>query len=74
MSKPPTVFNAPDFSGQTKILYVNEGNNLAMLQTNTAGRRNVGGMKVASAQAALAWCRKHKAIMVYMPAIDVTGN
>jgi hypothetical protein len=59
---------------QTKILYVTEGNPVALLHTNTAGRRNIGHMKIASPEAGLVWCRKNGCVMIYTPAIKFRNN
>ena len=48
-------------------MFFNEGNPVAMLVTVKAGRRKVGKMKMATAEAALAWCRANLAMLVYMP-------
>jgi hypothetical protein len=67
MKKPHKGFTPPDFSGQSQILFCNEGNPVAMVITNGAGRRRITSMKFAKAEAALAWCRLHGATMVYHP-------
>ena len=67
MKQPHDGFTPPDFAGQTKIMFVNEGNPSAMLVTNKAGRRKIGGMTMPTAEAALAWCRSNGAMMVYLP-------
>jgi len=67
MSKPSAENQLPDFSGQSKIMFYSEGNPAAMLVTNRAGRRKSSTMTFATAEAALAWCRKHLAVMVYLP-------
>ena len=67
MSKPNPKNHLPDFAGQSKIMFVNEGNPLAMLVTNKAGRRNIGHLQMATAEAALAWCRKNMTMLVYLP-------
>ena len=67
MPKPPQGFTPPDFSGQTKIMFVNEGNPAAMVMTNRGGRRNVGAMQIGTAEAVLAWCRKNGVMLVYLP-------
>lgn len=73
MSQPPESFTPPDFSGQTRIMFFNEGNPVAMLVTKKAGRRNVGGLKFATAEQALAWCRENSTMMVYCP-VNLAGN
>lgn len=59
--------NPNQFPIVSKILFFNEGNPVAMLVTNNAGRRKEQQMQFAQAEAALAWCRGHGATMVYMP-------
>jgi len=59
---------------QTKILYVTEGNPVALLQTNTDGNRNVGRKRVGSAEAGLAWCRKNGVMMLYTPVAKFRNN
>lgn len=66
MNQPHPKNNLPDFSGQTKIMIVTEGNPTALLLINRYGKRNVGGMKMPSVEAALAWCRKNAAMLVVM--------
>lgn len=59
---------------QTKILYVTEGNPVAVLQANSAGSRNVALKKIASPEAGLAWCRKNGCMMFYTPALKFRSN
>jgi len=66
--KIPNAGNSlPDFAGQSKILFCNEGNPIAMLLTNRAGRRQTAQRRFASAEAALSWCRRSSAVLVYFP-------
>jgi len=67
MSKPKAKNPLPEFPGQSKIMFYTEGNPLALLMTSKAGRRNVGNMRMPTAEAALAWCRKNMFMLVYMP-------
>jgi len=67
MKQPPDSFKAPDFSGQTKILFFTEGSPTALLVTNVGRRHNVGGMKFATAFAAFSWCRRQGVAFVYFP-------
>jgi hypothetical protein len=53
----------PDFSGETKILFVTEGNSIAML----SNRPEPSPMEFRSPAAALAWCRKRGVMMLYTP-------
>ena len=67
MSSPNAENSLPDFSGQTKILFFNEGNPVALLVTNRAGRRKATARPFATAEAALGWCRANSAVLVYAP-------
>ena len=67
MSKPRDAFNPPDFSGQSKIMFYNEGNPAAMLVMNKGGRRQISTMEFPKAEVALAWCRQRGVILVYIP-------
>ena len=64
MKSPHEGFTPPDFTGQTKIMFVEESNPVAVLLTNRAGRRKKTKFKFASAEAALTWCRTHGVMMV----------
>ena len=68
MLKPPHAFTPPDFTGQTKILFCCEGNGTAMVVTVKAGRRRQRHKQIASAEEALAWCRRNQFTLVYFPA------
>jgi len=50
-----------------KTIFYTEGNPIALLVTNRAGRRKASTQPFASAEAALAWCRGNAAILVYCP-------
>ncbi len=67
MKSPHKGFTPPDFTGQTKILFCNEGNPVAMLLTNKAGRRRQTFKQFPQAEAALAWCRSSGVMMIYCP-------
>jgi len=67
MKSPRKGFTPPDFSGQSKILFVSEGNPAAVLLNNLSGKRTSKPMEFAQAEAALAWCRAHGTMMVYLP-------
>ena len=67
MKSPHGGFTPPDFSGQSKILFFNEGNPVAVLLTRIAGKHKTKPMKFPQAEAALAWCRDSGAMMVYCP-------
>jgi hypothetical protein len=55
-------------TGPAKILFCSEGNPVAILASNKAGRHTTKPMQFAQAEAALSWCRSHGAMMVYCPA------
>jgi hypothetical protein len=67
MKIPSAGNNLPDFAGQSKILFCNEGNPVALLVTSRAGRRKAVGRRFATAEAALAWCRRSSAVLLYFP-------
>jgi hypothetical protein len=67
MKQPHKGFTPPDFSGQSKILFCNEGNPVAMLLTTTNGKRKTTTKTFPQAEAALAWCRDSGATLVYCP-------
>jgi hypothetical protein len=67
MKSPHGGFTPPDFSGQTKTMFYSEGNPAATLVTNRAGRRSVKSFEFPQAEAALAWCRAHGAMLIYLP-------
>jgi hypothetical protein len=67
MKSPHEGFTPPDFSGQSKILLVNEGNPVALLVTNRAGKHRTTTKTFPQAEAALAWCRTSGTMMVYCP-------
>jgi hypothetical protein len=73
MSKPNAKNPLPDFSGQSKIMIVNEGSQTALLMIRKGRQRNVGRMVMPTAGAALAWCRKNGVLMVYLP-VNLTLN
>ena len=54
--------------GPLKILFFSQGNPVAVLVTNRAGRRVTRSKKFGQAESALAWCRDHGAMLVYCPA------
>lgn len=67
MPMPLNGFMPPEFSGQTKILFCNEGNPTAVLVTNRAGRQKTTPMRFPQPESALAWCRHNGALLVYCP-------
>jgi hypothetical protein len=74
MKSPHKGFTPPDFSGQSKILFLNEGNPVALLLTNRSGKRRTAKMTFAEAVAAFNWCRASGAMMVYCPALPRDQN
>ena len=73
MPKPHKGFMPPEFSGQSKIMFINEGNPAAMLVESKAGRRTTSGMSFPTAEAALGWCRQNLTTLVYFP-VNPTAN
>lgn len=73
MSQPRKGFIPPDFSGQTKILFFNEGQPTAILVTNDDGARSAEPKTFTTAARALAWCRRHAIMMIYLP-VNLAGN
>ena len=73
MSKPNEKNKLPDFSGQSKTMFYTEGNPLAALVTNRAGKRSKSEMQFTTAEAALSWCRQNLTTLVYMP-VNLAGN
>jgi hypothetical protein len=73
MSKPRKTFKSPDLTGQTKILFCNEGNSTAMLVTNKSGHRSADPKTFTTPARALTWCRQHAVMMVYLP-VNLAGN
>ena len=67
MKSPHGGFTLPDFSGQTQILLLTEGNPVALLVTNRFGKRRTSSKTFPQAVDALAWCRASGAMMVYCP-------
>jgi hypothetical protein len=67
MKSPKAGNNLPDFSGQSKILFFNEGNPVAILVTRRVGQQKAINRRFDSGEAALAWCRRNTAILVYCP-------
>ena len=59
MPKPHSGFNQPAPAGQTKTMFYNEGNPVAILVTTRAGRVRQTSLDFATAEAALAWCRSN---------------
>ena len=72
MSKPQKG-TAPDLSGQSKILFYNEGRTMAVLVKNRAGKHSSAPVDFVSAEAALGWCRKNATMMVYCP-VNLQAN
>lgn len=55
-------------------MFYTEGNKQAMLVTHTPRGRRVRTARHSTAEAALQWCRSHRAAFVYTPALDLSGN
>jgi len=66
MATPPNL--PPLGSSQAGTLFCIEGNPVAVLVTLKAKRRATKPMRFDQAEAALAWCRRQGAVMVYCPA------
>ena len=64
---PKPLIGVPDLSGPKKIMFMNEDNPTAMLLTNRGGKRRIDAKPMTTAEAALAWCRKNGAMLVYTP-------
>jgi hypothetical protein len=56
-----------NYASTSKTMFYTEGNSAASLVTNKAGRHQARTMKFLTAEAALGWCRKHTAMLVYLP-------
>jgi molybdopterin-biosynthesis enzyme MoeA-like protein len=67
MPKPHQGFMPPGFPGQIKTMFYNEGNPVATLVTNKAGKHSERIMKFGTAEAALGWCLDHGVNLFYMP-------
>ena len=68
MNQPHEGNTLPPIGGQTKILFVNEGNPLALFHENRGGKRRQSCLKFSTVEAALAWCRQTATVLVYCPA------
>ena len=58
----------PEAFGQFQTLFYVEGKPTAILVKSLHGRRRERVLKLATAQAALAWCQARRAMLVYLPA------
>ena len=58
---------------QSKTIYYVEGNPVALLITNKLGRMAESKMRFATAELALAWCRKNLATLVYL-SVNLQSN
>ncbi|HTB85981.1 MAG TPA: hypothetical protein VK742_20215 [Candidatus Sulfotelmatobacter sp.] len=58
---------------QTKTMFYNEGNPVAMLIVEKGGKHRERTMKFGTAEAALGWCRNNGANLYYMP-VRVSSN
>jgi hypothetical protein len=50
-----------------KILFLQDGNSSAVLVINKAGRRRRRTLQFDCSEVALAWCRRHRAVLVFTP-------
>ena len=67
MKQPHSGFNPPAPAGQSKTMFYNEGNPVAILVTSRSGRMKQSTLDFPTAEAALAWCRQNGAALYYMP-------
>ena len=58
-------------TGLIKTMYYNEGNPVALLVVNKAGRRTETHKTFPRAEGAMAWCRDNATILIYMP-VNIT--
>jgi hypothetical protein len=58
---------------QSKTIFYNEVNPVAMLIIEGDGKHSQRTMKFGTAEAALGWCRDNGAILFYMP-VRVSSN
>ena len=54
-------------------MFYTEGNPIALVVENRKGNRIEKELTLDTAEAALAWCKKHGAMLVYLP-FDPTRN
>ena len=60
----------PDFSGQTKTMFLSEGDpHAALLIETLRGGKSVEVYWFTAPDHALAWCRKHGCRFVYLPLV-----
>jgi hypothetical protein len=55
-------------------VFVTEGTKAALVVTADGWRMTKRRMQFDSPEAALAWCRLHRAAMVYAPVVDPSRN
>ena len=63
----------PGTFGQSKTVFYIDGEPAGVLVENVNGRRRKRVLKLATAEAALAWCRSHASALVFLPA-DAARN
>ena len=63
----------PQHKAYNRTVFVVEGNPLAIVVTNVAGKMTKSHRRFTP-EAALAWCRAHRAGLVYAPAENVATN
>lgn len=73
MSRPRNKKTGPELPGQTKTMFITEGNPMAVLVTDAPGGLRKEDRRFDSPEAALAWCRQNRANFYYTPG-GVTGN
>lgn len=63
----------PHYKPYSRTVFIVEGIQSAVVVTTVAGRMRQANRKFGSPEAALAWCRKHAASLVYSPAEPVAS-
>jgi hypothetical protein len=63
----------PHHKPYSRTVFIVEGIKTAIVVTAVAGRMRQATRSFASPEAALAWCRKHAAGLVYSPAEPVAS-
>ncbi|MCW5560067.1 MAG: hypothetical protein KIT22_19800, partial [Verrucomicrobiae bacterium] len=68
MSRPRRKGAIPDDPFKHRVtLFFTEGQSVGILVTNHRGRRQAQAISMATAEAALAYCRAHAAALLYLP-------
>ena len=55
-------------------LFIESPSRIALLVTKQKGKHLQTAMKFSDGHDALNWCEKNKAVLVYLPAADPSGN